>query len=243
MTTKKESKFEFIKTLVIALVCAGIIRSFLFEPFHIPSSSMKPNLLIGDYLFVSKYSYGFSRYSFPFAPNLFSEKRFWQINKPQRGDVVVFRLPANPKINYIKRIIGLPGDKIRVEDGVVYINDQKIKKEYKGIFTEFDTSLPLEIEEYKETLPEGKEITTLDQSESPQDNTGIFTVPAGHYFMMGDNRDNSQDSRFLDHVGYVPEENLIGPAAIIFFSSKKPIWQIWNWPTSLRFHRFFNKVE
>jgi signal peptidase I len=243
MTEKIASKFEFIKTLVIALVCAGIIRSFLFEPFHIPSSSMKPNLLIGDYLFVSKYSYGFSRYSFPFAPNLFNEERFWQPRKPQRGEVVVFRLPTNPNINYIKRIIGLPGDQVRVEDGVVFINDEKVKKEYKGIFDEAETSLPIEIEEYQETLPEGKIINTLDQTKSPQDNTGIFTVPAGHYFMMGDNRDNSQDSRFLEHVGYVKEENLVGPAAIIFFSSKKPIWQIWNWPNSLRFHRFFKIVE
>ena len=241
MTTEKESKFEFIKTILIALFLAGIIRSFFFEPFHIPSISMKPNLLIGDYLFVTKYSYGYSRYSFPFAPNLFDEKRFWKFNQPQRGDVVVFRLPTNPNINYIKRIIGLPGDKIRVEDGVVFVNDEKIKKAYDGIFSEEDS--PLEIEQYKETLPEGKEIYVLDHRITPQDNTGNFTVPKGHYFMMGDNRDNSQDSRFLDHVGYVKEENIVGKAAIIFLSSRRPIWQIWTWPKALRFDRFFEVIK
>jgi signal peptidase I len=241
-TPLKKSKHEFIKTLVIALLCAGLIRSFLFEPFHIPSSSMKPTLLIGDYIFVSKYSYGYSRYSFPFGFNLF-EGRFWQKNQPQRGDVVVFRLPINPSINYIKRIIGLPGDRIKVEDGVVYINDEKVKKSYVGIFSDQDSDIEIEIEKFSEILPEGKAITTLDQTESPQDDTGIYTVPAGYYFMMGDNRDNSQDSRFLDHVGYVPQENLVGRAEIIFFSSSKPIWKIWYWPNSLRFDRFLQKIE
>jgi signal peptidase I len=239
----KESKLDFVKTLVIALLCAGIIRSFLFEPFHIPSSSMKPNLLIGDYLFVSKYSYGFSRYSFPFAPNLFNEERFWKLNQPQRGDIAVFRLPTNPKINYIKRIMGLPGDKIRVEDGVVYVNDQKVKKSFDKMFIDNDSLISIEIGQFKEVLPEGRIIATLDQGSAPQDNTGIYIVPQGHYFMMGDNRDNSQDSRFLDHVGYVKEENLIGPATIIFFSSSKPIWQIWNWPNSLRFDRFLKRLN
>ena len=238
----KKSKYEFIKTLIIALLCAGVIRSFLFEPFHIPSSSMKPNLLIGDYIFVSKYSYGYSRYSFPFGFNLF-EGRFWKRTQPQRGDVVVFRLPNNPSINYIKRLIGLPGDQIKVEDGVLYINDEKVKKSYAGIFNDPDSGIEIKIEKFSENLPEGKIITILDQTTSPQDNTGIYTVPAGHYFMMGDNRDNSQDSRFLDHVGYVPEENLVGRAEIIFFSSSKPIWKIWNWPSSLRFDRFMQKIE
>jgi signal peptidase I len=240
MSQNTESKFEFFKTLAIALILAGFIRSFFFEPFHIPSSSMKPNLLIGDYLFVTKYSYGYSKYSFPFAPNLF-EGRFWQKNKPQRGDVVVFRLPKNPDINYIKRVMGLPGDKIRVEDGVVFINDEKVRKSYDGVFTDDQTQV--EINQFTEILPEGKEILTLDHRASAADNTGIYTVPKGHYFMMGDNRDNSQDSRFLDHVGYVSEEYLIGKAVRIFFSSSKPIWKIWQWPSSLRFDRFIKKVE
>ena len=201
---------------------------------------MKPNLLIGDYLFVTKYSYGYSKYSFPFAPNLF-EGRFWQKSEPKRGDVVVFRLPKNPKINYIKRVIGLPGDKIRVEDGVVFINDVRVKKSYDKIFT--DSNSGAKIAQFNEILPEGKTITTLDQRDSLADNTGIYTVPKGHYFMMGDNRDNSQDSRFLDHVGYISEEYLIGKAVRIFFSSSKPIWKIWTWPNSLRFERLIKKVE
>lgn len=242
MTEKKETKFEFIKTLAIALVCAGLIRSFLFEPFHIPSSSMKPNLLVGDYLFVSKYSYGYSKYSFPFGLNLF-EGRFWQKNKPQRGDVAVFRLPSDPSINYIKRIIGLPGDKIRVENGNLYINGEKVKKVYDGTFIEGNSMLTNEIDKFSETLPEGKTITVLDQTTTPQDDTQTYEVPANHYFMMGDNRDNSQDSRFLDHVGYVDEENLIGRAGIIFLSSSQPFWQFWNWPHSLRFNRFFKTVQ
>lgn len=240
-TQQKAPKKEagFFKTLIIALVCAGFVRSFFFEPFHIPSSSMKPNLLIGDYIFVTKYSYGYSRYSFPFGFNIFSGRIFNQA--PKRGDVIVFRLPSDPKINYVKRLIGLPGDKIQVREGVVYINDQEIKKVFSDVFTDDDDS---KINAFLETLPEGKIIKTLDQkSESAGDNTGIYEVPKGHYFMMGDNRDNSQDSRFLSQVGYVPEENLVGKAAIIFFSNAKPTWQIWNWPTAIRFKRILNKIN
>ena len=241
MSAKKETKLEFIKTLAIALLLAGIIRSFLFEPFHIPSSSMKPTLLIGDYLFVSKYSYGYSKYSFPFGLNLFSG-RFWQRNQPKRGDVVVFRLPSEPSINYIKRIIGLPGDKIRVENGNLYINDEKIKKVYDGSFVEESSLLTNEIDKFTETFPDGKTISVLDQTTTPQDNTQTYEVPAGHYFMMGDNRDNSQDSRFLDHVGYVNEENLVGRAEMVFLSSSQPFWQFWKWKNSIRFNRFFKKI-
>lgn len=239
---KPETKSDFFKTLLIALLLAGLVRSFLFEPFHIPSSSMKPNLLIGDYLFVAKYSYGYSRYSFPFGLDLF-EGRFWQKNKPQRGDVAVFRLPSNPSINYIKRIIGLPGDEIQVQDGVVFINGEEIKKTADGKFTDLDADFNKELNQFIETLPEGKTIKTLDQDYTPQDNTGIYKVPEGHYFMMGDNRDNSQDSRFLDYVGFVPEENLVGRATIIFLSASKPIWQIWYWPVSLRLERILQKVS
>jgi signal peptidase I len=239
-TPKQE--MGFFKTLVIALLCAGFVRSFFFEPFHIPSGSMKPNLLIGDYIFVAKYSYGYSRYSFPFGLDLF-EGRFWQKNEPKRGDVVVFRLPSNPKINYIKRLIGLPGDRIQMIDGTLYINEQKVEKEYEGIFTEEDSSVGIPIRKFVETLPNDKKVTVLDQSKTAQDTTGIYEVPQGHYFMMGDNRDNSQDSRYLDFVGYVPEENLVGRASIIFFSASKPIWQIWNWPHSIRFERLINSIK
>jgi len=238
---KPETKTEFVRTLIIALLLAGLVRSFFFEPFHIPSSSMKPNLLIGDYLFVAKYSYGYSRYSFPFGFDLF-EGRFWK-SEPKRGDVAVFRLPTNPSVNYIKRIIGLPGDKIQMQGGTLFINGEEVKKEPDGIFSDDDSGIEIKIHKFLETLPEGKVITTLDQDSTPQDDTGIYQVPAGHYFMMGDNRDNSQDSRFIDFVGYVPEENLVGRATIIFISCAKPIWQIWNWPSSIRFNRFFHKVS
>lgn len=239
-TKTPETPTSFVKTLIVALICAGFVRSFFFEPFHIPSSSMKPGLLIGDYIFVAKYSYGYSRYSFPFGFDFF-EGRIWE-KSPKRGDVVVFRLPSEPSVNYVKRLIGLPGDQIQVRDGVLYINDQEVKKTFNGIFA--DTDPTADIKKFIETLPEGKVIETLDQSSDlPQDNTGIFEVPQGSYFMMGDNRDNSQDSRFLAQVGYIPEENLVGRATIIFFSNSKPVWQVWNWPTSIRFTRLLQKIK
>jgi signal peptidase I len=227
----------FIKTLFIAIVCAAIVRSFFFEPFHIPSSSMKSNLLIGDYIFVSKFSYGYSKYSFPFAPNLFEGRIF--STTPKRGDVVVFRLPSDPSINYIKRLIGFPGDKIQVTDGQLFINEKLVAKEYLDDFTDEGN---VKIKRFVETLPEGKRITILDQSDTAQDNTGVYVVPEGNYFMMGDNRDNSQDSRFLSAVGYVPEENLIGKANVIFFSDEQPFWQFWNWHKTVRWNRIFKAI-
>lgn len=238
---KTEHQMGFFKTLIIALICAGFVRSFFFEPFHIPSGSMKPNLLIGDYIFVAKYSYGYSRYSFPFGFDFF-EGRIWK-TEPKRGDVVVFRLPIDPRVNYVKRLIGLPGDKIQMRRGVLYINDEEVRKTSDGIFINEDADITIEIKKFLETLPGGKTIVTIDQGVTPQDDTGIFEVPEGHYFMMGDNRDNSQDSRFLTHVGYVPEENLVGRATIIFFSNSEPTWQFWTWPNSIRFSRLFQKVN
>ncbi len=239
----KKPEPGFVKTLILALICAGIVRSFFFEPFHIPSSSMKPGLLIGDYIFVSKYSYGYSRYSFPFGLNIFSG-RVWE-TKPERGDVVVFRLPSNPSINYVKRLIGLPGDKIQMINGTLFLNGMEVKKTADGDFT--DTDLQGEnkkIAQFFETLPDGKIIETLDENpDTPQDNTGIYEVPQGYYFMMGDNRDNSQDSRFLTQVGFVPEENLVGKARIIFFSTNGSVLEFWNWQNSIRFERFFKKVQ
>lgn len=242
-TAAENSEPGFVKTLIVALICAGIIRSFFFEPFHIPSSSMKPNLLIGDYIFVSKYSYGYSRYSFPFGSfvNYFSGRIFAQ--EPQRGDVVVFRLPTDPKINYVKRLIGLPGDKIQMRLGHLYINDQEIEKISDGVFVDEDGQTKVEIKQFLEKLTASKTVAVLDQNPfAPQDDTGIFEVPEGHYFMMGDNRDNSQDSRFLEHVGYVAQENLVGKASLIFFSASQPVYQIWNWPSSIRFERIFKKL-
>ncbi len=239
----KKPPMGFVKTLIIALLCAGFVRSIFFEPFHIPSSSMKPGLLIGDYIFVAKYSYGYSRYSFPFGIDFF-EGRIFEKNKPNRGDVAVFRLPTEPSINYIKRIIGLPNDQIQMRNGVLFINNIEVSKIANGVFSDNDESLKVEIRKFLETLPEGKTVETLDQNtETPQDNTGIYEVPAGHYFMMGDNRDNSQDSRFLSQVGYVPEENLVGKATLIFFSNSKPTWQFWNWTNSIRYNRIFTKVN
>ena len=238
MKQKEEKKESFIKTLAIAFALALFVRSFFFEPFHIPSSSMKPGLLIGDYIFVSKFSYGYSRYSFPLGLKFFEGRIF--DNEPKRGDVSVFRLPSNPRINYIKRIIGLPGDTIQVRDGILFINEEEIEKSDDGFFSEEGYE---EVKQFIENLTPNKTIKVLDTTTSAADNTGIYQVPQGHYFMMGDNRDNSQDSRFLDHVGYVPKENLIGRANIIFFSNAKPTWQIWHWPTSIRFSRIFTTIN
>jgi signal peptidase I len=242
----KKEILSFATTLFAALFCAAIIRSFFFEPFFIPSGSMKPNLLIGDYVIVTKYSYGYSRYSFPFSPELFSGRIFSDQGekKPQRGDVVVFRFPPDPSINYIKRVIGLPGDMIQMRDGVLYINNEKVEKIANGEFIDGDSDSPsIKIDRFNETMPDGKRVVTLDMTVTPQDNTGIYQVPEGYYFMMGDNRDNSQDSRFLDQVGFVPEENLVGKARFIFFSDAKPIWQFWHWPTSIRWQRIFEKIS
>ena len=241
--TQKKNEDGFFKTILFAIVLATIIRSFLFEPFHIPSSSMKSTLLIGDYIFVSKFSYGYSKYSFPFSPNLFSGRIFE--SNPKRGDIVVFRLPSNPDINYIKRLIGLPGDQIKVTDGQLFINEKAVAKEYVDDFIDADNSkIKRFVEILPDILPEGRKIQVLDQfPDTPQDNTGVYVVPKGHYFMMGDNRDNSQDSRFLSAVGYIPEENLVGRAKIIFFSCEPSFWQFWNWGKSIRWSRIFQYLN
>ncbi len=232
---KPEKKEGFFKTFLWALLCAVILRSFLFEPFHIPSSSMYPNLLIGDYIFVNKYAYGYSRYSFPLGLNLF-EGRILK-NTPQRGDVVVFRLPSQPSINYVKRLIGLPGDKIQMRDGALFINDQEVIKTFDGDALEVEINKKVAFQKYSEILPNGKKINTYHRETTPQDNTGIYTVPEGRYFFMGDNRDDSQDSRFLNFVGYVPEENLVGRASIIFFSNPNSIFDLFSWIKTIRAER------
>ncbi len=228
---------EVFTVLIQALILALVVRTFLFQPFNIPSGSMMPTLLIGDYLFVSKYSYGYSKFSFPMSPDIF-EGRIWS-GEPKRGDIVVFKYPHDTSIDYIKRVIGLPGDKVQVIDGVVHINDEPVKREKKGVFISEDAN-NTEVPVYEETLPNGVTYDTLDTNpDGAGDNTPVFEVPQGHYFMMGDNRDNSADSRF--DVGYVPAENLIGRANVVFFSvanDSNPL-AFWHWPQDMRTDRFF----
>jgi len=234
---KPEGKFEFIKTIVIAGAFALGFRSLLFEPFNIPSGSMIPTLLVGDYLFVSKYSYGYSRYSFPFGMAPFDGRIFE--TPPERGDVAVFRQPQNESVAFIKRIVGLPGDRIQVTDGVLRINDVAVNRVRKGFATASDGYNVIRFAVYQETLPNGKSYLIQERSDDDVlDNTNVFLVPKGHYFMMGDNRDNSRDSRTTS-VGMVPAENLIGRAERLFFShnSSAHLWEIWKWPFAIRYGR------
>ena len=234
---KPEGKFEFIKTIVIAGALALGFRSLLFEPFNIPSGSMIPTLRVGDYLFVSKYSYGYSRYSFPFGMAPFDGRIFE--TPPERGDVAVFRQPQNESVAFIKRIVGLPGDRIQVTDGVLRINDVAVNRVRKGFATASDGYNVIRFAVYQETLPNGKSYLIQERSDDDVlDNTNVFLVPEGHYFMMGDNRDNSRDSRTTS-VGMVPAENLIGRAERLFYShnSSAHLWEIWKWPFAIRYGR------
>ncbi len=227
--------------LTVCILLPLVLRTFLYSPFHIPSGSMKSTLLIGDYIFVSKFSYGYSRYSFPLSPDLF-EGRVWK-TPPERGDVIVFRLPTNPRVDYIKRLVGLPGDAVAVKDGVLFLNGEPVLREKVEDFIDYNKyGEPYTIPRYKETLSNGVSYHVLDQGNNALDNVGPYYVPEGHYFFMGDNRDNSQDSRVLELVGYVPEKNLVGRAEVVFFSSEKPFWRVWEWIGSLRGDRFLKKV-
>jgi signal peptidase I len=234
---------DTVSVIVQALILALVIRTLFFQPFSIPSGSMRPTLLEGDYLFVTKWAYGYSRHSLPFSPNLFSG-RIWA-SEPERGDVAVFKFPPNPSVDYIKRVIGLPGDRIQMRNGQLFINDVAVPREKVGQIDNPDiTAENRPIDVYRETLPNGVSYDTLDIfPASETDDTREFQVPPGHYFMMGDNRDNSSDSRLS--VGYVPAENLVGRANIIFFSiaGKASPLEIWRWPTELRPSRFFNVIR
>ena len=231
--------FDNIKTLFIALIIAIIIRSLLFQPFFIPSSSMEPTLLIGDRIFVSKFTYGYSKHSFPFSPN-FSNNRFFSKN-PKRGDLVVFKTPADNRTDYIKRLIGMPGETIQFINGNLFINEKKIiKKKIKDSVLIRCGKFNLETNSYFETLPNGLKHLVVYKKEGSLQNTRKFKIPQNHYFLMGDNRDCSRDSRYLDSVGYVNNINLVGKAKIIFFSNDtrvSSLLKIWNIHKSFRFER------
>ena len=240
----KNSFSELVKTLFVAGIIAISFRSLFFEPFNIPSGSMVPTLLVGDYLFVSKYSYGYSKYSFPFGFLPFN-KRFLY-SSPERGDVIVFRKPGDESVDYIKRLVGLPNDTIQVKNGILFINGEEVKRKkisigkIKNIYG--DEKI---LTEYSETFLNNNSHKILESSDSdPFDNTIEFKVPEKHFFFMGDNRDNSRDSRSSD-VGFVPQINLIGKAQILFFShnSKASFYEFWKWPNSIRFSRIFQAIK
>ena len=234
-----------IKTLFYALVIAIIIRSLLIQPFYIPSSSMEPNLLVGDRIFVTKYSYGYSRHSFPFSPPLFNGRLIGK--EPKRGDVVVFKTPADNRTDYIKRLIGLPGDTIKFIDSNLYVNNSEIiKSKVSSSDKIFCGRQTIDVFAFEEVLSNGKKYNSVYLKNFPYQNSDNFNVPENHYFFLGDNRDCSKDSRFLTSVGYVHKDNLVGKAQFIFFSSdrsKGSIFSFWKWNESLRLNRFFKKIN
>ena len=236
---------ENFKTLFYALIIAIIIRSLFIQPFYIPSSSMEPNLLVGDRLFVTKYSYGYSKHSFPFSPPIFKGRLI--ANEPKRGDVIVFKTPADNRTDYIKRLIGLPGDQIQFIDSNLYINSSEVLKSKISENDEiFCGKRKINVFSFEEILPNGRKHKTVYLKDFPFNKTDPFKVPDDHFFFLGDNRDCSKDSRFLSSVGYVHKDNLVGKAQFIFFSSdrsKGSIFAFWKWNTSIRFNRFLKRIK
>jgi len=237
--------YDNAKTLIGALLIAILIRSFLFQPFYIPSSSMEPTLLVGDRLFVSKYSYGYSRHSVPFSPNIYKKRIFEQT--PSRGDVIVFKTPSDNRTDYIKRLIGLPGDTIQFISGDLYINEVQIFRDIKSRNDKiYCGNKTIDVNTFEEKFDNNVKFKTVYNKEFTFQNSDKFLVPDKHYFFLGDNRDCSKDSRFLASVGYVHENNLVGKAQLIFFSSnlrEGRLYQFWKWFEIIRFDRFFKKIK
>ena len=245
MKLDKEFFLENIKTLLYALIIALIIRSLLIQPFYIPSSSMEPTLLVGDRLFVTKYSYGYSNHSFPFSPDVLSKRVMF--SSPKRGDVIVFKTPADNRTDYIKRLIGLPGDKIQFIESNLYLNNTKVLKSKIVVKSKiYCGNRTIDVYKFEENLANGKKFHTVYLKDHTYQNSDVYTVPKDHYFFLGDNRDCSKDSRFLSSVGYVHKDNLVGKAQFIFFSSDKRIgsfFSFWKWHKSIRFNRTLKKIN
>tara|TARA_B100002051_G_scaffold69575_1_gene65947 strand:+ start:894 stop:1628 length:735 start_codon:yes stop_codon:yes gene_type:complete len=242
---KKNTLIDNIKTLIYALIIAVIIRSLFIQPFYIPSSSMELNLLVGDRLFVTKYSYGYSKHSFPFSPPIFKNRIFEK--QPKRGDIIVFKTPSDNRTDYIKRLIGLPGDTIQFIDGNLFVNNKQIlttlidnsKKLYCG-------KQQISVSTFEEKISNEKSYIVSYRNDISYQNSDKYLVPKNHYFFLGDNRDCSKDSRFLSEVGYVHQDNLVGKAQFLFFSSNSrdgSIFEIWKWPNIIRYDRFLKKLR
>ena len=243
MKTNNNTFFGNLKSVLLAVFIALLIRSFVAEPFNIPSGSMKPNLLVGDFIFVSKWSYGYSRHSLPFSLGWSDKKIFSKM--PKRGDVVVFKTPEDNRTDYIKRVIGLPGDRLKIKNGQIILNDEKILRKRTDDFIDNDNNVSLKRNRKYIEYFDNFEIEVLDLMDNGiADNTKLFSVPEGHFFVMGDNRDNSQDSRFDNIVGFIPIENLVGKARFVFFSLENSRFlQIWKWPKSIRSERIFQSIK